>query len=103
MHRSGERNMPQLGIMNNKAANISTVWDSDDELSGRPNEEDAVTQLSSSISPAASSIFIPRENKDEDKSDDESSGTTSTQDTTACDVINRKRNNVNILQACANR
>ena len=61
--------------MSDEIANLINFWDNDDELSR--NEEDAVAQLSSSISPAAWSAFIARKSSDEDKSDDESTGTTS--------------------------
>ena len=90
--------MAQQRMRSDEVMNIITTWDIDDELSS--DEEIVVTQLSSSTSPGASSTFIARESSDENKSDDKSTGTTSTQDATAFGVTDR---NLDILQTCINR
>ena len=75
--------------MAGKVVNISILWHIDDEWSS--DEGDAVTQLSSSISPGASSASIARERRDENKSDEGSTGTISTQDATAYNVTGRNK------------
>ena len=77
--------MTQPGIISNEVVNIITTWDTDDDLSS--HEEDAIPQLLSSVSSAASSTIIDRERSDEDESDDER--VTSTQDATASDIAGK--------------
>ena len=75
-------------ISGDEVANIITSWDTDDELSS--DEEDAETQLGSSISSFARPAFIAS-NSSEDESDDDSNDVTSTgrQEATSSDITGK--------------
>ena len=75
-------------ISGDEVANIITSWDTDDELSS--DEEDAETQLGSSISSSARPAFFAS-NSSEDESDNNSNDVTSTgrQEATSSDITGK--------------
>ena len=85
---SPERDVAQRRKACDEVSKIITACNTDDQLSR--DQENAITQLSSSILPAVDSAFIARERSDKDESDNESIGNTSQEDATACDVTGRK-------------
>ena len=80
-----EHDMTQRRMISEEVADIIISWDTDDELSS--DEEETVSRLLPSVSPAASSAITDSESSDENESDDESAN--STRDATAGDVAGR--------------
>ena len=79
--------MTQLRITSDKVVDIIATWDTNDNLSS--DEEDAIPQLLSSVSYAASSTIIDRKSSNEDELDDERA--TSRQDATAGDIAGKNK------------
>ena len=77
--------MTQPRITSDEVVDIITIWDTNDDLSS--DEEDAIPQLLSSVSSAASSTIIDRKGSNEDELNDERD--TSTQHAAASDIAGK--------------